>query len=84
MRLEGFTEATAKSARAVAVDDADAGLAGQGSLIEEFVHAASGFFDRETDHVDFVGGSALARLGMDRDAERFRSLGCIAGGQTFH
>src|SRR2546427_5796554 len=36
MRGEEFTEATAKSARTVAVGDADAGLAGQGGFVEEF------------------------------------------------
>ena len=65
-----FREAAAQRARAVAVNDAHCGLAGERGLVDEFVDAARGFFDCAADHVDFVGGGFVARLRVHGDAAR--------------
>src|SRR5215469_9328861 len=67
VRGEEFGEAAAEGAGAVSVDDADAGLAGEGSFVEKFIDAAGRFFDGGADDVDFVGGGFVAGLCMDGD-----------------
>ncbi|HEY2343610.1 MAG TPA: hypothetical protein VGH90_11290 [Chthoniobacteraceae bacterium] len=56
------------------VDDPDGGLAGEGGLIDKFVDAAGGFFDRGADYVDFFGGGLIARLRVHGDAAGARDV----------
>ena len=85
MRGEKFGKAAAKGACAVAVDDADGWLAGEGGLVDEFVDAAGGFFDRGADYVDFFGGGLVAWLRVNGDAagargrqpKRFSRVGAV-------
>src|ERR1700693_5237640 len=65
-----FGEAAAEGAGAVAMDEAHLRGTGESGLIEEFVHAARGFFDGAADQVDFLAGRFGRRLRADGDASR--------------
>src|SRR5208282_6374704 len=70
MRGQKFREAAAKSACAVAMNDAHARRTRQGCIVDEFVHAAGGFLDRTTDDVDFLCCGFVARLRVNCDPSR--------------
>src|SRR5215470_15684272 len=57
MRGKKLRKAFAEGACAVAVDDANARAISQGGFVEELIDAASSFFDRGADHIDFIGGA---------------------------
>ena len=67
MRGEKFRKPAAKSARAVAVNNADTRKVFERGGIEEFVNAALGFLDGAADDVDFEGGRLVGARGVDGD-----------------
>jgi hypothetical protein len=56
MLLQGLAQGFAEDAHATAVDDTDAGEAGEECVVDKFFYGAGGVVDGVADDVDLRGG----------------------------
>ena len=82
MRAQKFSEAAAKSSRAVTMDYADARLIVECGGVDELVYARAGFLDGAADHIYFFDGWLIGGLRYYADSAarcRYRMRGFRRG-----